>query len=151
MEFRRSTFCSAPHCVEVGWQTSSYCANGSCVEVACATGNCVEVSGHSACGTGSCVEVQRDAKVNVRDSKYVARGEESPVLVFNRKAWAEVLTAIRAGEDPPNVFYDETGAIVWVWESLDKTDDELARLEFDQGEWDAFVKGVKAGEFEVLS
>lgn len=130
---------------DVGWVKSSFCAQGGCVEAkyvrasSCGAGSCVEVS-YSPCGNGDCVEVARDGdRVLVRDSKL---GDDSPVQAWPVKEWTELLRAIRT----------DSGRRAWKW-SGDFSSVELAHdfdepLVFSESEWDAFLEGVLAGDFE---
>lgn len=135
------------------WKRSTYCANGLCVEVAahwqrssyCSTGGCVEWS-RSRCSMGSCVEVERqDEKVYLRDSKL---GEESPVIEFTPACWSEFLDAVRRDALPDDAIEMMDGG---VWLPVPGPRFDGWHLKFDREEWDAFVKGVKAGEFDLQS
>lgn len=128
VNWRKSSYSCANGCVEVGWRKSTYSGANGCVEVG-----------------------QEDGRVLVRDSKLK---DESQVIAFKPATWeTEVLTAVLLDRDPMCVYRDTPGVVAMVWTALDKTQDELARLEFTHDEWDAFTRGVKAGQFhlEVLS
>lgn len=66
--FRKSTFCSGSHCVEVAFIRPSFCADGQCVEVANGQG-----------------------EVLVRD-------RTGHTLPFEPSVWTDFLNGIQAGE-----------------------------------------------------
>jgi hypothetical protein len=90
---------------------------------------CVEVAFHTAVasGGGNCVEVapDPDGAVHVRDSK----DPDGPVLTFTWWDWVGVLNEVRHG--------------VFDWHR------RLYPLQFDTTEREAFIAGVRAGEFEL--
>lgn len=102
-EFRTSTYCGGGACVEVAFETSSYCTNATtCVEVGyqtssrCADGTCVEVGYHTSshCAGRECVEVgASETAILVRDGK----NKTGHVLTFTPNAWAEFMSGVRAG------------------------------------------------------
>lgn len=68
------------------WRRSSFCSNGTCVEVAWRT---------ASLNTGTCVEVGRDGdQFLVRDSKHP---EQQP-LAFNRAEWDAFVAGVEAGQ-----------------------------------------------------
>lgn len=89
----------------------------------------------SFCASGACVEVavSEFGDVLVSDSKL---GKESPVLSFTSGAWARALENVRNDWMPDGVRMDVTGSVEW------------GRLQFTESEWHAFVRGVRAGEFD---
>lgn len=73
----------------MSWVRSSFCSGGQCVEArftrasGCTGGNCVEVAGPGEGGSGG--------NVLLRDGKL---GDASPVLSFDRQAWADFLELV---------------------------------------------------------
>ena len=110
------------------WIRSSYSSNGYCVEV------------H-----------HEDHRVLLRDSKYEERGEESPVIEFTPSGWRSFLFVAQEWDrDRPvtisgvvlsNQAYHGEDAICLIV-------DAHQHLHFTMQEWDAFVSGVYAGEFQ---
>lgn len=96
----------------------------------------------SFCGTGACVEVRRDGDtVLVRDSKL---GDESPVQRWRYWLWDELLDAVKENAD--HVGVQQLGLLGRV--VLGMEHESHAPLKFSAGEWFAFRKGVKDGEFD---
>lgn len=86
-EFRTSSYCGGGNCVEVAFETSSYCTNAT---------TCVEVGYHTSshCDAATCVEVgASETAILVRDGK----NQTGPVLTFTPNAWAEFMDGVRAG------------------------------------------------------
>jgi hypothetical protein len=121
-----------------GWRTSSYTTNGSCVEVhmhwrkssRSESNGCVEVgiartSSHSAL-YDNCVEVEGlpEGGVAVRHSK----DRDGQVLKFTPTSWQVLLDAIRRDE--------------FSWHAFEP-------LDFNPAEREAFLAGVRDGEFEL--
>lgn len=116
---------SSNNCVELGWRTAR-CDNGSCVEVG-----------------------QRRDGVLIRDTKYAARGEVSPVIVMGRGDWATTLAAITIGRTPDCVArVSGPKGDRWIWCGYTEAG-EFVALRFDAAEWAAFRDGALAGEFRV--
>lgn len=102
------------------------------------------------CSSNGCVEVSRqDGKVLVRDSK---KGEDSPVLEFTPSGW-RVFVAV-ALEFVPGHAVRASGMIVSSLDGVEQDvcvldEQSLRHLHLTTEEWDAFVAGAKAGEFDV--
>lgn len=117
------------------WKRSTFCSDkGGCVEI-----SCVEV-GHE------------DGRVLVRDSKL---GDLSPVFAFTPAGW-RVFATVAAGWDRESIVLASGVTISKLTGVVGHAcicDDRLRHLHFTWEEWDAFVKGVEAGEFtaEVLA
>lgn len=108
-----------PNGRDVGWVRSSFCASGGCVEVA------------------------RDGdQVLVRDSRL---GDGSPVQRWSRELWDGLLHAIQYNVYSPGIV-DPGGVLGRVVLGLESEGHEP--LKFSAGEWFAFRKGVKDGEFD---
>lgn len=94
------------------------------------------------CASGGCVEVAAtDSAVLVRDSKHA----DSPVLRLDRPAWTRLLGTLRHDMRPAGLHYDDDRNVE-LWQ---KQAGVLVTLTFTPAEWDAFIAGVKAGEFDV--
>lgn len=170
MEWKRSSFCSSGGCVEMSWSKSSASTASACVEVAwrsCGGGECVEVGRRTATASGGngCVEVDcrcQDGKVYVRDSKL---GKHSPVLGFTPSGWRGFLRAAEewdrascvavdgvllevAGAEPP-LAATILGPLAGDFPVRITSTEGILRFSWE--EWDAFVKGVGAGEFEMAA
>lgn len=121
------------------WKRSTRCGNGGCVEAAWVKSS---VSGSN----GNCLEAHHvSGEIHVRDSKYAARGEESPELVFTLDDWAKFITEVSNGSDLADGF-----GLVWVqgsYRSVLIHGDKA--LSFTAAEWIGFVEGVRGGEFDV--
>lgn len=140
--WNRSSACTGGACVEVAWKTSSFCANGACVEVGW--------KASSFCSSGGCVEAShRDGMVLVRDSKL---GDGSPVLSFPPSSWlSDVLAPVLLDRLPRTVGVVTDmpdGVDIYEWDGH-TVDGEPTRLRFTDEEWEAFRKGVEAGEFDL--
>ncbi|WP_153407482.1 DUF397 domain-containing protein [Nocardia macrotermitis] len=120
------------------------------------TTNCVEVSfgwykSSFSRDTSNCVEILRDAEaVLIRDSKYQGDPAEQPILSVRTTAWAKFLTAVTLGEsitvttDLPAIEYEASTG-----ETILRADD--VALTYTSGEWEAFIAGIRAGEFSPLA
>lgn len=124
----KSSFSSdSVNCVYIHWHQSSLCAGGDCVRVA---------AGEDA--------------ILVRDSKQVKElGDEAPILRFSVQSWWVLTDAIVVAEDMwavahRSIAYDGDEVIL-------STSVRSPRLRFDRGEWEAFVYGVRAGEFDPFT
>lgn len=94
------------------------------------------------CAHGDCVEVRRTAAgVEVRDSKQ----PDGPVLTFDEPAWRRLLSTLRADLRPAGVYRDDDGDVE-LWQ---KQAGRLVILTVSQEDWDAFVGGVRGGEFDL--
>ncbi|MEU8151732.1 DUF397 domain-containing protein [Nonomuraea sp. NPDC048901] len=99
-------------------------------------------------GASSCVEVASVAgSVLVRDSKL---GDASPILRVPVPSWWSFLAAVKTGQTLTYggvlwVADVDAGWLVWLRDEPDVT------LWFDRAEVAAFVAGVRAGQFEVVS
>lgn len=92
------------------------------------------------CDFGQCVEVATvSGAVAIRDSK----NPDGPVLTYTAPAWQSLLAAVKAGTGHERVS-DMPGGEVCL------TDARLAHLHFTAAEWDAFVAGVRNGEFDSV-
>jgi len=115
------------------WRRSTRCSTGACVEVTFIRA--------SACASSSCVEVGCDANlVHVRDSK----DPDGPVITYTADEWREhVVDEIKGGGWLPEYTYRTgDGEVVVRRNPIDRG------LTFTEDEWDAFVEGVRAGEFD---
>jgi hypothetical protein len=133
--WRKSSFSSdSANCVEVAWTTSSFCHQDSCVEVGWTSS--------SLCAGGDCVQVRHDDDVvYVRDSKL---GDDSPVQEWPLTYWEFLCDAIVADLPRFSGYRKlDDGGVELRWEHI-----HPAPLIFDDGEWKAFVLGVRAGEFD---
>jgi hypothetical protein len=126
----------------MNWKKSSYSGANGCVQVRCSsTNNCVDVS-------------HQDGRILVRDSKL---GDDSPVIEFAPESWRFFVASVKVWDRRGGIFSGGVSLSVWHWpdgeEAVCIVDHEVRHLHFDWDEWDAFVKGVEAGEFtpEVLS
>ncbi|MRH86647.1 DUF397 domain-containing protein [Nocardia sp. SYP-A9097] len=95
--------------------------------------------------TQTCVEVRLgDEVVTVRDSKFIGSAEYQPVVSVAAGQWPALLELAGrrvSGEVADSVAIavgDDGGAVI---------SGQGVSLVYDRGEWDAFVKGVVAGEF----
>lgn len=135
------------------WKRSSRCDSGACVEVAYVKStfsgdsfNCVEVAFRTSshCDGGDCVEVARDEAcdlVLLRDSKH----PDGPVLVYSPREWAAI--CLEATEGRPGCVARLGGdSYAWVGET---DDGDRTWLEFTLAEIDAWIAGVRAGEFRT--
>lgn len=156
----RSSYCaSGGNCVEVMWRRSSRCDGGQCVELTwisapCDHGQCLEVAFRKATASSdsvNCVEVGPctcgDGRVLVRDSKLC---DDSPILPFTLGDWQDFLDTVKRGHLPWCV--DTNGPDVIVSDLADPADPggPTVTLRFTHAEWDAFVAGAVAGEFDGL-
>lgn len=92
----------------------------------------------------ACVEVRfTGGSVQIRDSKDLGTG---PVITVPSADWPEVLAEAsgqrRSGRQALRIAVRADGGAD-VWSGASPT------LSFTQGEWDAFVAGVRDGEFEL--
>jgi hypothetical protein len=135
----RSTFCSTGTCVEVAWAVSSFCANGACVTVGWQRS--------TRCSNNGCVEVaHEDGRVLLRDSK---KGDQSPQFAFTPTSW-RVFVTVAADWDRETATLASgvtISKLTGVVGDVCLIDDILRHLHFTWEEWDAFVAGVRAGEF----
>lgn len=120
------------------WRRSSRCEAGFCLEVA----GPFRKSTHSS-DTWNCVEARRPLAgvVLVRDSKL---GDDSPVLEWTVGEWTAFLSLIVTGVTPPIVTVLPSGGV-----ELRGAWRRGGPLTFTEGEWAAFVLGVRDGEFDV--
>ena len=94
------------------------------------------------CANGACVEVRlEDGRVLVRDSK-----NPGEPISFMPQTWMSTVLAPVMLDRLPAFVEPSGGGYVWSGYSVDG---EFLRLRFDAGEWEAFTRGVKAGEFNV--
>ena len=102
-------------------------------------------------GSCACVEVKLDGEwVSVRDTKFScdrkSDSEEQPTIIVPASAWLQFLAAVAgaAAQSPacPLRFEPAPGGAVSVRSTL-----ESITLTYTAQEWDAFVAGVKDGEF----
>lgn len=149
LEWRTSSYSSnGEHCVEVApvagwrdWRTSSYSSNGEhCVEVASATGWHDSASGSDSENREGATS--RHRAVFVRHSKHPDAG----IIEFSPASWTTFLHEVRVGAASQNgsasVTFD--GA-----ETLVEAAGTGVRLQFDEGEWTAFLAGIEDGEFDT--
>lgn len=125
------------------WRTSTYSGDGeACVEVAPTTG--WRTTAHSGAGE-NCVEVSPTThSVYVRHSKHPDDG----TIVFPLEAWMTFISEAREGYPAANgvVAVSQSGTDTLVASlSTDVT------LRFDEGEWTAFISGVKDREFDFAA
>lgn len=108
-------------------------------------------SSYSNDGTG-CVEVSFDGvQVRIRDSKYVGDAQQQPTIIYPTARWSSVLELVlsakagTAGSLAIELRNDGSAAITGEGPS-----GQTVALDYTPQEWDAFAKGVVAGEFVVL-
>jgi len=140
----KSSFCSSDGCVEIGvWDKASFSySNGNCVEIGAwnkasfsGQGNCVETGAVTTSsfsnGHNMCVEAGAEGHVvAVRDTK--DRSVEP--VIFGLGEWVTYITEIKDGLHPLR-----DGV----------SDYTIGHHHYDRGEWEAFVQGVNAGEFDL--
>lgn len=146
---------AAGHCVEVGFATADASLQAAnCVEVGFATpetsvnnGTCVEVgtapTPAAGCGcndvyvNGVRIPNAKDGDVLLRDTKDNGTG---PIFVYAPTQWDTFLTEVlAAGMD-----WERNNDGFYV---VDNPDGSPVTQLFDDGEWDAFLDGVRNGEF----
>lgn len=93
--------------------------------------------------SGDCVEVRFDADVvQVRDTKDQGSG---PVVTVDAAVWDDFLLQLLSGsveaDGPLTVLTGPRGG------TLLRARDDDAALRFTRGEWEMFMRGVRAGEF----
>ncbi|MBF6100164.1 DUF397 domain-containing protein [Nocardia cyriacigeorgica] len=114
----------------LAWRTSSYSSNGeACVEVAPAARR-----------AGGAAE-SGDHEVYVRHSKRPDAG----TIAFTASDWTALIGQVRAGS------FDLTGGVTVQkdgTETILHARDTGVTLRFDQDEWEAFIAGADAGEFD---
>ncbi|MEU2034940.1 DUF397 domain-containing protein [Nocardia amamiensis] len=104
-------------------------------------------------GEGQCVEVRFDtAAVYIRDSKYLRDPSNDPAaqpaIAIEANSWPVFLT-VAAGSVPdlvdhiPSIERTKDGGTV-----VRATDGTT--LHYTSAEWDAFVAGIRAGEFSLI-
>ena len=156
--WRRSTFsgyngdCVEADVLGVSWKKSMFSANGACVETAH-----VPADMHSASNPeGSCVETgHEDGQVIIQDSK-----NPGPHLHVDVFYWPAILQSFRLGlypnvgplrvtrrHCPPWEPGKEGNTIVYLF----RVHDDDTVLEFTPSEWDAWIAGIQAGQFDLAS
>lgn len=96
--------------------------------------------------SGNCVEVRSEGEqILVRDTKL---GDASPVLNVSAQDWLLFIAEVKAGINCPIGGRVQTWISGSGWEMVDLMDPDL-RLAFTQPEWDAFLGGVRDGEFDL--
>lgn len=106
------------------WTTSTRCDHGACVDV------------------GFVMSADLD-QVLVRDSKH----PDGPVIAYSPAEWAAIVDAATFAR-PGCIAYLPGGTAAW----LGETDaGERVWLEFTLAEIDAWVAGVRAGEFRAVA
>jgi hypothetical protein len=132
---------AAGHCVEVGFAKA---------EESASVANCVEVStallpGVCKCDSivvnGSVITAAKHGDVLVRDSKDKGAG---PIIVFKPKQWEELISDVRRLGMNWVLRSERDGAPVYAISDPNNADVELL---YTESEWDAFVDGVRKGEF----
>ncbi|ROP36711.1 DUF397 domain-containing protein [Saccharothrix texasensis] len=93
--------------------------------------------------SGDCVEVRFDGDVvQVRDTKDQGSG---PVLTLAAPAWDDFLRRLLSGS------VEEDGALAVLPEprggAILRAREDGAALRYTRGEWEMFMRGVRAGEF----
>lgn len=126
-------------------------------------------------GGANCVVVGRDTtdRVGLRDSKV----PDLPAIIISAEAWSRFIDALKAtpADHRPTTFsptkaelYDlDLSGVTWATLSAGPTVERIeiadlpseaiavrtpasqTTLRYTRGEWDAFVRGVKAGQFDV--
>lgn len=90
----------------------------------------------------NCVEVATDGgRVLVRNSKL---GENAPVLTYSPAGWDHLIATLRLVDLFKRTEMTNAGERVYCL-----TDSRLAHLHVTEGERDAFLAGVRAGEFDM--
>ncbi|WP_378733961.1 DUF397 domain-containing protein [Nocardia brasiliensis] len=116
------------------WRTPSFSGNGE---------NCVQVAPDRGWRTGQGADgVTSSGAVYLRHSKHPDAG----TITFSLSSWTAFLGEVHAGSVSNNgvvkVTGDEGGVLV------DAVSSDVS-LRFDEGEWNAFIAGNEAGEFDV--
>ena len=103
----------------------------------------------SRCSSGTCVGVQIiEDSVLIADTKQLA-DPTMTVLSVHAADWAVFVDGLKGSPD-------RLGQATLSWKQLPEGDIELAArdidapLRFSEGEWNAFLAGVKSGEFDVV-
>lgn len=103
------------------------------------------------CSNGGCVEVQfTSGMVRIRDSKeiHTAGSEAQPNIEVDVEAWSYFLEEVRGStsfgkNDQLALDFSREGYVTF------RSVSEGTTLLYDTTEWDAFVHGVLAGEFDL--
>lgn len=96
--------------------------------------------------SGNCVEVRiEDDQVLVRDTKL---GGSSPVISITRADWLDFTDEIKRGMTGPVGDRIQTLVTGGGWDLINRSQPNV-RLSFTIAEWDAFLDGVRDGEFDL--
>lgn len=122
------------------WRISSYSSNGeSCVQVAPSAG----WRDSAADSDDRASDASEPHVVYVRHSKR----PEAGVIEFSSTSWMVFLDEVRAGagsrNDSARVTFDGTDTLV-------EAPGTGVRLQFDEGEWTAFLAAIENGEFDTV-
>ncbi|AHH21054.1 hypothetical protein NONO_c62840 [Nocardia nova SH22a] len=99
-------------------------------------------------GEKTCVEVaHRSDAVLIRDSKYTGRDADQPIITVPPVDWPAFLSLAAAGDS--GIVNDELSLTVYASGNAVIACGETS-LAYNAEEWEAFAKGIAAGEFDRL-
>jgi len=154
--WRKSSYSNSGMCIEVdtlgapfrkpSWST----ANGACIEVAHVPADMQSSSSYN----GSCVQIGHEGgEVLIQDSK-----NPGPHLHIPAFYWPSILAAFRDDVFPVTGPLHVTrrhchvsvGKENWPVNYLFQVDGDSTVLTYTPPEWDAFIAGVRNGEFDLM-
>ncbi len=100
----------------------------------------------SFCSDGSCIRIDYvDGHVHVAD-------EHGHTIRLDPETWATVVDGFHAGHTNPlpNSIRVGPNGVTWAGARPDNPN-RLATLRYTRAEWDAFVAGVNAGDFDEVA
>ncbi|MEV0759590.1 DUF397 domain-containing protein [Nocardia sp. NPDC050435] len=107
-------------------------------------------SSYSNDGQG-CVEICFDGeRVLIRDSKYTGEPSQQPAIAVSASQWDSVLALVLSMEPGASggvkLALHEDGGALFTGPSAGNSEQDV-KLVYNLTEWDAFLKGIKDGEF----
>ncbi len=98
------------------------------------------------CSDGSCLRAAHvDGHIHVRD-------EHGHTIALTVETWATVVDGIHAGHTNPLPHTICIGLSEVSWTGVRPDDpNRLATLRYTCGEWDAFLDGVRNGDFDTIN